>query len=96
MAKHGILLASRGFTLLELLIVTVILGVLAAIAVPLFQGMQARAHQAETVGNLAGIHVAEVAYYSEWNRYFMLRKSRTMASLADTAALTRSDSPWLA
>ena len=69
MAKHDILHASRGFTLLELLIVAVILGVLAAIAVPLYQGMQARAHQAETMGNLAGIHVAEVAYYSEWNRY---------------------------
>ncbi len=69
MAKHGILLASRGFTLLELMIVAVILGVLAAIAVPLFQGMQARAHQAEAKANLAGIHVAEVAYYSEWNRY---------------------------
>ncbi len=69
MAKHGILLASRGFTLLELLIVTVILGVLASIAVPFFQGMQVRAHQAETRANLGGVHVAEVSYHGEFGRY---------------------------
>ena len=69
MAKHGILHASRGFTLLELMIVAAIIAVLAAIALPLFNGMRAKAHQAETKANLSGIHVAEVSYYGEWNRY---------------------------
>ncbi len=58
-----------GFTLMEVLIVVVIAGVLAAIAVPNFLRYQGQARQAEATYNLATIFGAEIAYYGEEARY---------------------------
>lgn len=44
----------RGFTLIELVVVIVILGILAAFAVPRFMGMEGEA-RAATVKNMAGV-----------------------------------------
>jgi MSHA pilin protein MshA len=45
--------AARGFTLIELVVVIVILGILAAFAVPRFMGLEAQA-RAASVNSLAG------------------------------------------
>lgn len=53
----------KGFTLIELLIVIAIIGILAAIAVPVFTQYKARAYDAETKTELHNIFLACKAYW---------------------------------
>ncbi len=58
-----------GFTLIELLIVVVIIGVLAAIAVPKFQSTKGKAYVASMKSDLRNLAVAEEGYYYEHRTY---------------------------
>ena len=58
-----------GFTLIELMLVVAILGVLAAIAIPLLATYQLRSKTAEAKTNLAAIRVLQESYYSENQLY---------------------------
>ncbi len=59
----------RGFTIIELMIVVLIIGLLAAIAGPNYLRYQAKSRQAETRANLGGIYLAEMAFYGEMLRF---------------------------
>ena len=61
--------ASAAFTLVELLAVIAIIGILAAIAVPMFSKFQCRAKQSEAKAILKAIHVSQQTYRGENDCY---------------------------
>lgn len=58
------------FTLIELLIVVVIIGILAAIAIPKFANTKARANEAAMKSDLKNLATAVESYYTDNNNYY--------------------------
>jgi prepilin-type N-terminal cleavage/methylation domain-containing protein len=58
-----------GFTLVELMIVVIIVGILAAVAIPMYQGATERAKASEAVAALGTIRGALRVYYAEHGTY---------------------------
>lgn len=65
MAKH-----SKGFTLVELIIVIVIVGILTIVAVPIFKGYVDKAKQVEAKAMLEQIGSFERTYSVEYDMYY--------------------------
>lgn len=59
----------KGFTLIELLIVVVIIGILAAIAIPKFANTKEKAYIASMKADLRNLVTAEEAYFSDNTAY---------------------------
>ena len=63
------MLNRKGFTLIELLIVVVIIGILAAIAIPKFANTKEKAYLASMKSDLRNLVTAEEAYFSDNSAY---------------------------
>ena len=59
----------KGITLIELLVVIVIIGILAAVAVPVYTGYMQRARRADAKTALEQIRAAQEMYRAETGRY---------------------------
>jgi type IV pilus assembly protein PilA len=59
----------KGFTLIELLIVVVIIGILAAIAIPKFANTKQKAVRSSMISDLRNLATAQEAFYADSTRY---------------------------
>src|SRR3982751_7135212 len=76
------MLASRkqqqGFTIVELLIVIVVIGILAALVITTFTGIQQKARNTERTTDIKALHGQVEAYYAQNGKY------PTLANLNDS------------
>lgn len=72
-------LKQRGFTIVELLIVIVVIGILAALVITTFTGIQQKARNTERQTDVKALHGQVEAYYAQNGRY------PTLANMNDVA-----------
>ena len=82
----------KGFTLIELLIVVVIIGILAAIAIPKFAATKDKAKLASVKTDVRNSETAEEAYFSDYATYGTYAQLQTASnyslSTGNTMAIT--------
>lgn len=66
---YGKLLKQRGFTIVELLIVIVIIGILAALVIATYNGIVNRVHDSSIQNDLKGISKKAELYYVDYGYY---------------------------
>ncbi|MEL6182992.1 MAG: prepilin-type N-terminal cleavage/methylation domain-containing protein, partial [Myxococcota bacterium] len=80
--------SSRGFTLVEALIVVAILGVLAAVALPNYARYRLRSKRSEAITNIAGIRAAQESFYGAHDNYANITNSTPQWGVRDVKV------PW--
>ena len=90
----------KGFTLIELLIVVVIIGILAAIAIPKFATTKNKAYEAAMKSDLKTLATAEEAFFADSTHYGTateLGTARfTSTTNVGTPTITTGAGYWLA
>ncbi|WP_432546179.1 type IV pilin protein [Kineococcus sp. SYSU DK004] len=73
----------EGFTLVELLVVLVVVGILAAVAVPVYAGQRQKAHDAALQTDLRSIASYEESHYVEHEEYLAVAATSTPVIVED-------------
>ena len=77
---------SKGFTLIELMIVVAIIGILAAIAIPQFANLVAKSQEGRTKANLGTIRSALSIYYGDSEGWYPYAASNGNLSILTIGA----------
>ena len=75
---------SKGFTLIELMIVVAIIGILSAIAIPKFADLIRKSNEGATKGNLGAVRSAISIYYGEQEGLFPVPSASGATATAGT------------
>jgi prepilin-type N-terminal cleavage/methylation domain-containing protein len=77
----------RGFTLIELMVVIAIIIILAAIAIPNYLSMTARAKKSRVASDFAALATALETYKTDWNTYPVFATAATIITQGAAPAL---------
>ena len=79
---------THGFTLIELLIVVVVIGILAAIAIPKYSSMRERAFISAVTSDLKNLASQQEIYHSTYQTYAANVTDMTNLTLSDRVVIT--------
>ena len=77
---------AKGFTLVELVIVIVIVGILAIVAVPIYRGYTRKAMASEGKSLLGSVQTSQKIYYAEWGKFYDLTGTVNYDAVLDVDA----------
>lgn len=84
----------RGFTIIELLIVIMVIGILVSIALPRFRGMQDEGNIAKAKGELRTLQVAVESYYIHNNNTLPATLSALTSAVPNIIGTTLPTDPF--
>jgi len=87
--------SEKGFTLIELLVVILIIGILAAIAIPAFLNQRAKAYDAAAKSDVKTAQIAEETYSTDNNGTYVSDTTSNSSGPLDKIEPTLNNTPYV-